>query len=99
MDGYKKARLYHDFVILLLFTTVSPSRNADLMKLKILFDEEQGSVSENYILFKENGSTTMVVNDFKTKKNTGAIEWTSPVTIMSTNIYVNMLRRRGRSFW
>ena len=71
MDGCQKARLYHDFVILLLFTTVSPSRNADLMKLKILFDEEQGSPSENYILFKENGSTAMVVNDFKTKKNYG----------------------------
>ena len=71
MDGRQKARLYHDFVILLLFTTVSPSRNADLMKLKILFDEEQGSVSENYILLKENGSTTMVVNDFKTKKKYG----------------------------
>ena len=35
-----RARLYHDFIIILLCTTVSPSRNADLMKLKILFDEE-----------------------------------------------------------
>ena len=74
MDGCQKARLYHDFVILLLFTTVSPSRNADLMKLKILFDEEKQSVSENLILFKENGSTAMIVNK-------GAIEWTSPVTL------------------
>ena len=37
-----KARLFHDFLILLMFATVNPARNADMIRLKIVqeWDEE-----------------------------------------------------------
>ena len=37
-----KARLFHDFLILSMFATVNPARNADMIRLKIVqeWDEE-----------------------------------------------------------
>lgn len=70
-----RPRLYHDFLILLLFTSVSPSRNMDLVKLRIAYDHEptrrQGEEESNWMVFYEDGKTEMVVRSFKTSKTYG----------------------------
>ena len=73
--GGKKAmpRLYHEFVILMLFTTISPSRNLDMMRLQIIYAEEMPSPrpneqESNWIIFNVDGTTDMVINNFKTSR-------------------------------
>ena len=77
-EGGEKAmpRLYHDFVILLLFTTISPSRNLDMMRLRIIHEEEMRSArpneqESNWIIFNIDGTTDMVINNFKTSRTYG----------------------------
>ena len=36
-----KARLFHDFFILLMFATVNPARNADMIRLKTVQERDE----------------------------------------------------------
>ena len=67
-----KARLYHDFIILLMFSTVNPSRNIDVINLKVIYEEEEEPQNKgNYVVFKKDGTVEMVIYNFKTEKTYG----------------------------
>jgi len=73
---YGKARLHHDFLILLLFCSACPSRNVDIMRLRIAYDKEpdmrvQGTMEDNYLVFYKDGGVKLITFNFKTKTKYG----------------------------
>ena len=67
-----KARLYHDFLILLMFATVNPARNTDMIRLKIVQEkDEERDKKNNYLIFKEDGTVELEINIFKTSSTYG----------------------------
>ena len=42
-----KAKLYHDFLIPLMFATVNPARNTDMIMLKVVQEQDKEREYEN----------------------------------------------------
>ena len=84
-----KTRLYHDFLILLLFATVNPARNTDMIRLKIVQerDEEQDK-KNNYLIFKEDGTVESEINIFKTSSIYGC----NQISVLSVDYLERYLR-------
>eukprot|EP00112_Aurelia_sp_Birch-Aquarium-sp1_P011673 Seg2456.4 transcript_id=Seg2456.4/GoldUCD/mRNA.D3Y31 product="hypothetical protein" protein_id=Seg2456.4/GoldUCD/D3Y31 len=75
--GKDRPRLYHDFTILLLFSTLNPNRNMDFSKLRIANAGKEPvndpyEEDSNWMIFNEDGTTELVVYQFKTNRQYGA---------------------------